>query len=91
MIKYYEIIRDNKFKPKESDEYFSIPWAKVPSKILEKNPDIIRSAKVVSKDGIIKNQSVIYIKEMNEENVSSYSSDWFYCSDFSEDIVFIIS
>lgn len=90
MIRYYKIIKDENFMPREPNEYYSVSWAKIPSKVLEENPDIIRTARSVSKSGIIKNQSVVYLKELSEEDTNKLEKDYFHVSDFSEDVVFII-
>ena len=90
MIRYYKIIKDENFMPREPNEYYSVSWAKIPSKVLEENPDIIRTARSVSKSGIIKNQSVVYLGELSEEDTNKLEKDCFHVSDFSEDVVFII-
>lgn len=90
MIKYYKIIKDENFMPREPNDYYSVSWAKIPSKVLEENPEIIRTAKSVSKSGILKNQSVVYLEELSEKDTNDLGENCFYVSDFSEDVVFII-
>ena len=86
MKRYFKVLDQDRIG--EDIDYLPVSWTRIPKSIVEKNPSLIRSSLAIFPDFLIRELSVVYLKELSEKEISD--QDEILESELYEDIYFIV-